>query len=153
MLCQFLLYSKVTQSYIYMYSFSHIIFHHVLSQEIEYNSLCCTAGPHCLSILNVRWVLIWFKDLKQELAKERGEERSERQNFSSPSLTWPSSLDWRGEWGAGSHLRALAGLGSRQAFSLSQLLVPKTPVAKCWLSFSEGPSWDGAMGLLWGSVL
>ena len=33
-LCPFLLYSKVTQSYIYIHYFSHIIFHHVLSQEI-----------------------------------------------------------------------------------------------------------------------
>ena len=32
MLCQFLLYSKVTQSH---YSFSHIIFHHGLSQELD----------------------------------------------------------------------------------------------------------------------
>ena len=32
--------------------FFHIISHHVLSQEIGYNSLCYTAGPHCLSILN-----------------------------------------------------------------------------------------------------
>ena len=29
--CQFLLYSKVTQSYIYIYSFAHIILHHVPS--------------------------------------------------------------------------------------------------------------------------
>ena len=35
-------------------SFSHIIFHHVLSLEIGYSSLCCTVGPHCLSILKVR---------------------------------------------------------------------------------------------------
>ena len=39
----FLLCSKVTQSYIYMHSSSYIIFHHVLSQEIGYSSLCCTA--------------------------------------------------------------------------------------------------------------
>ena len=38
--------------YIYMYSFSHTIFHHVLSQEIGYSSLCCTVGPHRLSILS-----------------------------------------------------------------------------------------------------
>jgi len=41
--------------YIYIHTpfFSHIIFHHVLSQEVGYSSLCYTAGPHCLSILNV----------------------------------------------------------------------------------------------------
>ena len=48
-LCQFLLYSKVTQSYIFRHSFSHIIFHHVQSWEIGYSSLCYMAGPHCLS--------------------------------------------------------------------------------------------------------
>lgn len=36
-----------------MYSFSHTIFHHVLSQEIGYSCLCCTAGAHCLSLLSV----------------------------------------------------------------------------------------------------
>ena len=33
MLCQFLLHHKVIQLYIYLHSFSHIIFYHVLSQE------------------------------------------------------------------------------------------------------------------------
>ena len=33
MFCQFLLYSKVTQSNICMHSFSHILFHHVLSRD------------------------------------------------------------------------------------------------------------------------
>ena len=35
-LCQFLLYSTVTQSYMHIHSFSHTIFHHILSQEIAY---------------------------------------------------------------------------------------------------------------------
>ena len=48
MLCQFQLYNKMIQSYILFL----IIFHHVLSQETGYSSLCCTVGPHCLSILN-----------------------------------------------------------------------------------------------------
>ena len=52
-MCQFLLYSLVIQTNIYLYSFSHTIFHHILSQEIGYSSLCCTVEPHCLSILNV----------------------------------------------------------------------------------------------------
>ena len=30
-----------------MHSLSYIIFHHGLSQEIGYSSLCCTAGHHC----------------------------------------------------------------------------------------------------------
>ena len=37
----------------YLYIFSHIIPHHVLSQEMGHSSLCCTVGPHCPSILNV----------------------------------------------------------------------------------------------------
>ena len=36
----------------YIYPFSHSIFHHGLSQETGYSSLCCAVGPHCLSILN-----------------------------------------------------------------------------------------------------
>ena len=57
MLCQFLLYSIMTQSlwvvYTHAHSFFYIIVHHVLSQDIGYNSLCCTVGPHYLSILNI----------------------------------------------------------------------------------------------------
>ena len=49
MLYQFLLYSKVTQLYIYIY----IIFHHGLSREIGYCSQCYAVGPCRLSILNV----------------------------------------------------------------------------------------------------
>ena len=41
-LCQFLLYSTVTQSYMYIHPFSRIIFHHVLPQEIGHSSLCYT---------------------------------------------------------------------------------------------------------------
>ena len=44
MLYQFLPYSIVTQSYIYIYSFSHNIFHRGLSQEIGYSSLFYTVG-------------------------------------------------------------------------------------------------------------
>ena len=48
MFCQSLLYSKVTQLYMNIHSFSHIIFYHVLPQVIGYSSLCYTAGPHLL---------------------------------------------------------------------------------------------------------
>ena len=37
----------------YTYILFNIIFHHGLSQETGYSSLCCTVGPQCLSILNV----------------------------------------------------------------------------------------------------
>ena len=46
-----------SQTYINIYSFSHIIFHHVLSRVIGYSSPCCTAGPHCISILNA--IVCW----------------------------------------------------------------------------------------------
>ena len=51
MLCQFLLYSTVTQSYICIFIFSY----HLLSCSIPtgHSSLCCKVGPHCLSIPNV----------------------------------------------------------------------------------------------------
>ena len=45
----FLLYNKVTQLYIYI--LFHVLFHHGLSQAIEYSSLCYTVGSYCLSIL------------------------------------------------------------------------------------------------------
>ena len=50
----FLLYSKVTQSHthIYIHSFSHIIFHHALSQVTRYSFQCYAAGSRCLSIFN-----------------------------------------------------------------------------------------------------
>ena len=48
MFCQFLLYSKVTQLYMYIHSFFHIILHHVPTQVIRYSSQCYTA---------VKW---WF---------------------------------------------------------------------------------------------
>ena len=41
------------QLYMYIHSFSHIICYHVLLQVIGYSSLCYTAGPHYLAILNV----------------------------------------------------------------------------------------------------
>lgn len=53
MSCQFVLYSRVTHSSIYMHSFSFIIFHYGPSQEIVYSSLQYTLGPQCLSIVNV----------------------------------------------------------------------------------------------------
>ena len=53
---QFLLPSKVTQSYLCMYSFSHIIFYHVLSHVIGYSSLCSilsVPGAEGLSLAGV----------------------------------------------------------------------------------------------------
>ena len=44
MFYQFLLYSKVTQLYINMHSFSHIIVYHVLAQVIGHSALGYRAG-------------------------------------------------------------------------------------------------------------
>ena len=52
-MCQFLLYSKVTQLCMYVPILSTILFHRGLSQELGCSSLCSTVGPHCPSILNV----------------------------------------------------------------------------------------------------
>ena len=52
-LCQFLLHRTVTQSYLFIHSFSHTIFHHGLSQETWHSSLCYTVALHCPSIPNV----------------------------------------------------------------------------------------------------
>ena len=50
-LCHFLLYSIVTQLYIYTHSFSYIIFHYGLPQETGCRSLGCEWN--CLTILSV----------------------------------------------------------------------------------------------------
>ena len=48
-MCYFLLYGKVIQFYI-LYILFQILFHHHLSQDIEYGSLCYTVGPCLLSL-------------------------------------------------------------------------------------------------------
>ena len=47
-----------THTHTHIFSCSHIILHHVPSQETGYSSLCCTAGSHCLSTANAI-VCIW----------------------------------------------------------------------------------------------
>ena len=111
MLCQFLLYSKMTQSYIYKHSFYHIlfIFHHVLSQETGYRSLCCTAGPHCLSILNgivvaafLRHTFYFISLWNQSLSPALGIEKQITPSFTpiapiflNPRETWKyASSSW-----------------------------------------------------------
>ena len=46
--------------YINAYAFSHIILYHAVAQVIGYSSLCYTAGPHCLSILNVIVIVVFL---------------------------------------------------------------------------------------------
>ena len=50
-LCQSLLYSKVTPLYMRIHYF-HIHFHYSLSRSMEYSSLCYTKAPCCLSVQN-----------------------------------------------------------------------------------------------------
>ena len=71
MFCQFLLYSKVTHSYIHIYiytyihthSFSHILLHHLPSQVTRCSSLCYIAGSHCLSTPNAKVCIYWNETL------------------------------------------------------------------------------------------
>ena len=55
MFCEFLLHSKVTQSYVYIHYFSHIVLHHVLSQVTGYSSLCYIAGHSLNFIINPKF--------------------------------------------------------------------------------------------------
>ena len=50
---EFLLYCKVTQLCIYIYSLSYF-FHYGLLQDVEYSFLCCTVGLYGLSILYIK---------------------------------------------------------------------------------------------------
>ena len=55
-LCQSLLYSKVTQLYIYIYIYILFLYsfpNYSLSQDTEYSSWCYALAPCFLSILNV----------------------------------------------------------------------------------------------------
>ena len=65
-LCQFLLYSKATQSYIYIHSFSHIIFHHVPSQVIGYKIVIvkCRYFLLCRPEGSSMIYLTWWKEKK-----------------------------------------------------------------------------------------
>ena len=73
MSCWFLLYSKATQAYIHIYSFSSINFHPVLYQEPGYSSLCCTVEHHCLAILNVIvWVFFCLLSFSRAAPKAHG---------------------------------------------------------------------------------
>ena len=42
-----------THTHTHTHTLSCTIFHHVLPQKIGHSSLCCSVGPHCISILNV----------------------------------------------------------------------------------------------------
>ena len=58
MFCQFLLYNKVTLSYIYMHSFSHIILYHIPSQVTQYHSLNYIYSR--ISLLSHSKCHLWF---------------------------------------------------------------------------------------------
>ena len=43
----------IAKGFSYIYVLFHILFHYGLLQDIEYSSLCYTAGPYCVSILYI----------------------------------------------------------------------------------------------------
>ena len=55
-----MLYSKVIHFYTYIY----ILFHYVISQDVEKTYLCCTIGLCCLTIL---YIIVCIADLKLPL--------------------------------------------------------------------------------------
>ena len=88
MLCQLLLYSKVTQLYVYIYMYIymyiythtyilfHILFHYGLSPDIEYNFLCYKVGPCCLLVaqlcltLWIPWVVAHQIPMSMEFSRQ-----------------------------------------------------------------------------------
>ena len=66
MLCQFLLYSKVMQLYIYIYILFHILFHYGFSQDNEYSFLLYSRALLFIhSAHNIKIFLEVTKDLKE----------------------------------------------------------------------------------------
>ena len=70
---------------IYLHTHTHtlfyFLFHHGLSQDIEYSSLCCTVGPCCSSI-----VLILLSTWLFWLNREEDRELREQKSLTSPLL-------------------------------------------------------------------
>ena len=52
--------------YIYIHTYTYILFHYGLLQDIEYSSMCCTVGP-CLLILYIELCICWPPDVKSWL--------------------------------------------------------------------------------------
>ena len=53
MLCQFILYSKVTQSHTHTHIYTFLFLYYLPPHSIPRDRIQFLAGPHCLSILNV----------------------------------------------------------------------------------------------------
>ena len=86
MLCRFLLYSIVTQSYIRAHSSSHTIFSHVLSQETGYTSLCCAVGARGLSFLKVIVLNRAFYGLEKEVSFRKDAAEVTKKPYNSRSV-------------------------------------------------------------------
>ena len=86
MLCQSLLYSKMTQFYIYIHSL--IFFPLWLIENIGYSSLCYTIGPCCLSILNVI-ICIYQPHIPSPFP---GNHKSDHYACESVSVSWIGSF-------------------------------------------------------------
>ena len=78
MLCYFLLYSKVTQLYIYICILLHILFHYSLLQYIEYTFLCYTR------MIFIKWSFIYISVPNRET----------RMEFYSCKLVSPIQWTW-----------------------------------------------------------
>lgn len=50
------------QPHVCIHPFSPAVFHHVLSQELGCRCLCCTVGPHCLSLTDTSSLSIWHQE-------------------------------------------------------------------------------------------
>ena len=92
MLCQLLLYNKVTQLYVYIHTYIyiyilihiyihtyllfHILFHYGLSQNIEYSSLCYQVGSRCLLVaqlcltLWIPWMVAHQVPMSMEFSRQ-----------------------------------------------------------------------------------
>ena len=111
MFCQFLLYSKVTQSYIYTYIF---FLHHPPSYSITsdgYSSLCYTAGSHCLSTPNALVCIYLLSWLLLRGTRARSQNRSS--HGASVAMNPTSSHEDTGS------IPGLVELGLRSGIALS----------------------------------
>ena len=133
-LCQFLLNSIMTQSYIYRHSFSHIISHHVLSQVFVYSSLYYTIGPHFLSFFLL--LLLFFR--ATPAAHEISHTRGSNGNYRCWPMPQPQQHEIRGVSVSYTAARS-------NAWSLTHWVRPGLEPTSSWLPvrfISVEPQWE-----------
>ena len=82
--CQFLLYSKVTKSHIYIHSFSHIILHHLPLQVIRYTAPCAIQQNSIACLLHMQQ----FSSTKPRFPIHSTLSTSPRQTQVGPACPW-----------------------------------------------------------------